>query len=289
MTPAATASDASKGPWHVEFNALAKAAGGAVLFGTPLLFTMEMWWVGESQPRLHLLGFLALAFLLNVALARMSGFRGESSTLPVAIGQALEAMAIGVAISAAILLALGRIDTDTSLAALLGTVAIQVIPLSLGATVGNLVFDPDVGRANDGDSKARSPLGELVNDLGATVAGALFLGFTIAPTEEIPMLAADLDLVQVLAVIALTLVASYLIVFASGFDPTHRGGRAGGFFQKPFSETMLCYVVSLGVACAMLYGFGQVGGGDTLHAILIKTIVLGVPAAIGGAAGRVVV
>lgn len=277
------------GQWSVEFDALARAFGGAILFGMPLLFTMEMWWLGEFQPRPHMVGFVLVAFLANMALARMSGFRREEETLANDAAQAVEALAAGVVLSLAGLLALGRIDTGTSLEALFGMIAIQVIPLSLGATVANLVFDPRLGRAGTGSDDDDSPRQELLKDVAATFAGALFLGFAIAPTEEIPMLAASLNGWNMLAIVAFSLLAAYLIVFASGFDPAHRERQVGGLFQGPVSETTLSYVVSLAAAAAMLYGFGQVGSGDPLHSILVQTLVLSVPASIGGAAGRVVV
>lgn len=281
---------AEEGPWSIEFDALARATGGAVLFGIPLLFTMEMWWIGEYRSRPHLLGFLALAFLANTALARLSGFRSDvRPSLRREAAEAIEAMGVGTLTSFVVLVSLGQVDVGTSLYSLAGMVAVQVVPLSLGATVGNLVFDPETGRAGDGDTPARSPLWELLNDVSATFAGALFLGFAIAPTEEIPMIAAGLTLLHVFALVFLTLFASYLIVFASGFDPSHRGRHVGGLFQRPFSETMLSYVVSLAAALVLLYGFGQIELGDPLYWTLTQMIVLGVPAAIGGAAGRVVV
>jgi putative integral membrane protein (TIGR02587 family) len=277
-------------PWRVELDALAKAVGGAMLFGMPLLFTMEMWWIGEVMSRPQLLGFLALTFGANVALARMSGFRPESKSLRLDVLEAIEAMGVAVVLSLAALFALGRVDAGTSLEAMIGIVGVQVIPLSLGAMVGNLVFDPDVGRARDGsDVPGDTPWKELVNDVGATLAGALFLGFAIAPTGEIPMLAAGLNLWNVLAIVIVTMLATYVIVFASGFDPAHRHRKVGGLFQRPFSETVLAYVISLLASMALLFGFGQVTTGDPAHWILMQTLALGVPAAIGGAAGRVVV
>ncbi len=103
------------------------------------------------------------------------------------------------------------------------------------------------------------------------------------------MLAAGLSLANLLALIALALLAGYLIVFASGFDPSHHDVHQGGWFQRPFSETILALVVSLIASFAMLLGFGQLSLDDPLLAIVTKVLVLAVPASIGGAAGRVVV
>lgn len=284
-------SRANPEPWRTEFDAFARAFGGAALFGVPLLFTMEMWWIGEFQPRTHLLGFVVLAFGVNVLLARMSGFRRDYGHWRRDVFEAVEAMAVGVVLSLVVLIALGRIDTSTSAVALYGMVAVQVIPLSIGAMVGNLVFDPEIGRAGTGKDRHRpdTPVEEFLNDIAATFVGAMFVGFAIAPTEEVPMLAAGLNGANLVEIIALSMFASYVIVFASGFDRTHRDADVGGIFQRPFSETMLCLIVSLVAAALLLYGFGQIEAGDPVHSMFVKTIVLGVPASIGGAAGRVVV
>ncbi len=278
------------GAWSIELDALAKAAGGALLFGMPLVFTMEMWWFGAVIAPLHLLALLGATLLANLGLARMSGFRPDTGTLRTDLQQAVEAMGIGVGLSLAILVALARIDTSTSLGVLMGVVGLQTVPLSLGAMVGNLVFDPSVGRARDSSDKpSKKPWRELGNDVAATLAGALFLGFSIAPTGEIPMLAAGLSTRHLLAVVALTMLASYVIVFASGFDSSHRVRNVGGLFQRPFSETVLAYLIALVASAALLWWFGQVGGGDPLHWILVQSVVLAVPASLGGAAGRLVV
>ena len=291
-----TASDTSerRSPLRVELNVLARAVGGAMFFGVPLLFTMEMWWIGEVSSRPALIGFVAVALLINIALARMSGFRDEGATFGSDVAQAIEAIGVAIVLSLAVLGALGRLDSGASLESALGMMAVQVVPLSLGAMIANLVFAPGSGRARDGgdgdDGPGRgSPIKELVNDVGATFAGALFIGFAIAPTEEVPMLASGLNLWNLFGVIALSVVAGYVIVFASGFDPSHHEPHQGGLFQRPFSETILAYVVSIVAATCMLVGFGQVAVGDPPLAALTKVLVLAVPASIGGAAGRVVV
>ncbi len=278
---------------RVELDVLARAVGGSMLFGMPLLFTMEMWWIGEYAARPGLLGFLAVTFVINVALARMSGFRDEEQTFGGDVAQAVEAMAVGVVVSLLVLAALGRFDSGATLHATLGMVVVQVIPLSLGAMVANLVFSPDSDRVHGtdggGDDGPGPPGKELLSDVAATLAGATFVGFAIAPTEEISMLASGLNIWNLLAMVALSLLAGYLIVFASGFDPSHHKAHQGGYFQRPISETALATVVSMVAATGLLVGFGQLSFDDPPLAAMTKVLVLAVPASIGGAAGRVVV
>ena len=52
-----------------------RALAGAYLFGIPLLYTMEMWWIGTFAPLLNLALFLVVAFSLNLTLAHLSGFK----------------------------------------------------------------------------------------------------------------------------------------------------------------------------------------------------------------------
>jgi putative integral membrane protein (TIGR02587 family) len=276
-----------EGPWQAERDAYARAFGGAFLFGVPLLFTMEMWWIGEYLERPRLLALVALAFMVNVSLAYYAGFRRDVGSLPGAVAEAFEAMGVGIVVALVVLFSLHRLSFDDSLDGMLGMVVLQMVPLSIGASVAAAVFDPDKGRVGE-EANKHTPWGELARDVGATAAGATFLGFAIAPTEEIPMLAAGLTLGHALAIVAMTMLAMYLIVFASGFDPEHRGRTDGGLFQRPFSETVLAYAVGLIVATALLVGLGQISAGDPLLSVFQQIIVLGVPASLGGAAGRII-
>ena len=278
------------GPWQVEARTLVRAIAGAFLFGMPLLFTMEMWWIGEHLARFVLVAFLVAALVVNAGLAWFSGFRHASRTARHALAQGVEATAIGVIAGFLSLLAMGQLSLDGSPEGMLGMVVLQAIPLSLGASVANIVFADANARSLD-DTGGGTPGGRLANDVLATAAGALFLGFAIAPTEEIPMLAVGVfSLWNLLGAVMLTLVISYLIVFASGFDREERGaGSSGGYFQHPFSETVLSYVVSLVISAALLVAFGQIGTSEPLLASLTQVVVLAIPASIGGAAGRLVV
>ena len=101
------------------------------------------------------------------------------------------------------------------------------------------------------------------------------------------MLAAGLNLQHLLALVGLSLAISYGIVFASGFDPRSSGAARRGVFQRPITETTLAYVVSLAVSLGALYLLHRVGPEDPLYYVVEQTLVLGLPASIGGAAGRV--
>ena len=280
---------AQVGPWKREFVDYVRAFSGAFVFGIPLLFTMEMWWIGEFLARWQLVSLVAVALAVNTGLSHASGFRDEKHTLRNSLWEAVEVLGVGIVGSLVVLLALNRFTIGDPLDGIVGMIIVQSIPLSIGASVANMVFDPDSSRASDDDDATQGQWEALFNDVGATIAGAMFVGATIAPTEEVPMLAASLTFPYQLAVIALTLCITYGIVFASGFDPTHRDSHGGGLFQGPFSETMLAYALSLVVALLLLALLGHLDTTTPIEQVLREVLVLGVPAAIGAAAGRVVI
>ena len=102
------------------------------------------------------------------------------------------------------------------------------------------------------------------------------------------MLSARLDYLHLLALVGLSLSIGYAIVFASGFDRQSTGGDHP-LFQHPLTETSLAYLVSLAVSLGVLFVTQQLVGGDQPAWILEQTLVLGLPATIGGAAGRLAI
>jgi putative integral membrane protein (TIGR02587 family) len=119
--------------------------------------------------------------------------------------------------------------------------------------------------------------------------GGIFISLPLAPTDEIPMLAAEMGYWHEIALVAFSLVITYAIVFESGFNPEDGGGSSRGPFQHPITETIVAYLVSLVIAFAALFLFDRVDFNDPLQFILSHVLVLGLPTTIGGAAGRLVI
>lgn len=278
-----------EGSWRDEIVDLARASSGAVLFAVPLLYTMEMWSIGASANLGKVLIFFLLALVLNVLLNYFAGFK-RGTSWRTAMQESVEALAVGLVLGMVILLVLDQLQPRDSLDSFAGKVVLQSIPLSIGASIANSVFGRSGEkdrRHGDDNGNGEEPSGrhEFFNDVGATAIGGVFIGFSIAPTDEVSVIAADLDYVHLMGVMALSLIFSYGIVFISGFQ----GNPTSGPFQSPLSETALCYLVSLLVALVVLYLFDQVEGDEPLRLIVTMTVVLGLPTTIGGAAGRLVV
>lgn len=293
--------------WHDEVRGLVRAFSGAFLFGIPLLYTMEMWWLGETSGAGRLLLILGVTLLANFALVSAAGFKRETS-LAGHIEETLDAVAVGAVGATMVLLVLNEITRDSAPLTILGKIVLQTLPLSIGASLATLVFQGSAGggggnQAGGGDDpdddasavSAAQPGKErpgiwraLFSDVGATAIGAVFIAASVAPTDEVPMLAAQMQYLHVLALIGFTLVTGYIIVFASGFDPSSQENHDVPF-QHPATETALSYLVALVVSFGVLALVQQVGSEDSARSILTETLVLGLPAMVGGAAGRLAV
>jgi uncharacterized membrane protein len=56
--------------------------------------------------------------------------------------------------------------------------------------------------------------------------------------------------------------------------------------QHPVTETAVCYLIALATAAVMLWFFQRFDAGAPWQQTLSHVIVLGLPASVGGAAGR---
>ena len=88
---------------------------------------------------------------------------------------------------------------------------------------------------------------------------------------------------------ALSIVISYIIVFAAGLTNQQKRHQQQGVFQRPISETIAAYLVSLFAAMLMLIFFQKLRFDDPWQLWLSHTTLLGLPAAVGGAAGRLAI
>lgn len=283
--------------WKIEFVDLIRAASGGLLFGAPLLYTVEVMWTGQHTAPRQALAVLAVSLVLLTILNHMAGFRETKDTkFRDALADAIEGVALAIVLVLAMLVLLGEVDRSTPLTVILGKTVYQVLAMCVGIGVANSVLrersaDGGSGSGSAGSGGGRtsdpSPLGASAADLGASLIGAVFVALSIAPTDEVPMVAASRSPVWLLVVMAASLLIAYSIVFVAGFAGQTRRRAQPGLLQHPLIETLASYVVALFSAYAMLSIFQR---GDAPARVTIgQVIVLGLPAAIGGAAGRLAI
>lgn len=282
-----------KNVWASEINDIIIGACGGFLFGIPLLYTMEVWWVGSlAKPPVVMLA-IALTFIVVYLLNRTEGFRrNRRSHRPYeAVTDTIEAMAIGLVCSAFILILLREITPETPLRESLGKITFEGVPFTLGVALANqFLADTRERQGHKSTQKNNSDrLHATFADIGATIIGAIVIAFNIAPTDEIPMLAAAVSPPWLLAIMAASVVISYAIVFEAGFSDQQKRRQQQGIFQRPISETIASYLVSLITAAIMLWFFQKLTFSDPWTMWLDHTLLLGLPATIGGAAGRLAI
>ena len=279
--------------WRDELRDQVRGLSGGLLFGIPLLFTMEVWWVGAHTSVRQLAGLLALTFVVVVVLNRVASFRSEEDhTIADALFDAVDAVAMGLLVSLLVLVVIREVGPDVPPAEGLSKVIYHGLTASIGVALAGQFFHgaKDVADGDDGgDGGDQGELLGTVVDLGATALGVIFVASAIAPTDEIPMIEAVTAPGWLLVVVGFSLAASYCVVFVSGFANQEQRRLQKGVLQHPVTETVVAYLVSLLVCGVLLVIYQRIDLAGSWQLWLPDVVLLGLPGAIGGAAGRLAV
>jgi putative integral membrane protein (TIGR02587 family) len=259
--------------------ALARAFGGALVFALPLLMTMEMWQLGSTMHPLRLALFLLAMFPVLGGLAYYAGFEESFSSLDFLLNACV---AWAVAFCAAVigLGLLAALGPGMAQGEVVGRVALQAVPASIGAMLarGQLgVREEEVERRRD----------TYAGELFLAAVGALFMAFNIAPTEEVVLIAQMMTAWHAVVLVVVSLALMHAFVYAVEF----RGQSSVAAGIAPWSEflrlTVVAYALALLICLYVLWTFGRAEG-LALPELLMETVVLGFPAALGAAAARLI-
>jgi len=276
--------------WSDEVRDHVRGFSGGLLFGIALLYTMEVWWIGSHTSPRQMVGLLAMTFAIVVALNRVAGFRSEEDHTTVdAVLDAVDAVAMGLLVSLLVLLVVREVGPGIPPDETLGKVIYHGITASIGVALAGQFFHGSADTAGEASGEAQGELLGTVVDLGATAIGVTFVASAIAPTDEIRMLTAATPASWLLVVVAFSLAVSYCVVFVSGFANEEQRRLQQGVLQHPVTETVVAYLVSLLVCALLLVVYQRVDLTDAWQLWLPDVILLGLPGAIGGAAGRLAV
>jgi putative integral membrane protein (TIGR02587 family) len=249
---------------------------------------MEVWWTGshtQATQMFAVLGALAVTLLI---LNKTAGFRSSPDVrIRDAIADTIPGLAIGLLVTGTVLVLIREITPATPAEQALGKMVYEAVPFCLGVGVARHFLRGRRAGLGDEDDRGEAdddrPVGALA-DVGAATIGATFIALSIAPTDEVPMIASALGPGWVVAMVVASLLSSYVIVFEA--DLVGQAGRRSqaGAFQRPLTETIVAYLVALCVAAFLLWVFQR--DAEPTMDFLRRVVVLGFPAAIGGAAGR---
>jgi len=277
---ASTRSNPQGGTWHTAI-ALARAFGGAVLFAFPLLMTMEMWQLGATMDRARLVIFIAATLPLLLGLSYYSGFE-RTESLAEDAQDAFIAFGVGFIASALMLLLFGMIGPHMSIGEIVGTIGIQTVPASIGAIVASKQF-----HASDGDDEAESRA-TYPGELFLMAAGAVFVAFNVAPTEEVILIAYTMSHWHAVTLVVVSVLLLHAFVYTVGFAGQEERPDYAGFGLTFFHFTIAGYGIALLVSLYVLWTFGRTTG-IALPEVMMMSVVLAFPASLGAATARLIV
>lgn len=137
-------------PLRIEFHHMIHDLAGSFLFGVTFLFTMELWWRGNTAQPSRMLFALALTYIALVALERVAMTRKERLVPWLrALTEAAQALATGLVAATLGLLLIGFIRPTDGLHASIGRIVMEGLPFSLGVGLADLLL----GEKEDGAHK----------------------------------------------------------------------------------------------------------------------------------------
>ncbi len=257
---------------------------GGLMFALPLLYTMEVWDAGALLAPTRILAYAAGTFGILLLYNRFSGLRHDATWTEVAI-DSVEEMGIGVVLAAAILWMTGRITPEATASETVGMIMMEAMIVAIGVSVGTAQLgapdDGDEGLDDDSElDRARS----LLPQLALALCGAVLFATNIAPTDEVPLIAAGSSPERLASMAAFSILLGVVIVRFADFR--NAAAHASG---EEWTQTLKIvagsYVVALGASLASLWFFGRTDGEPFAHCVAM-TVVLSFPANLGACAGR---
>ncbi|MEP0547396.1 MAG: TIGR02587 family membrane protein [Rhodothermales bacterium] len=260
-----------------------RGLAGGLLFSLPLLYTMEVWWQGHLAPPGRQLAYVVGMFGLLVAYTHVVGLRQDRS-LQENLHEALEAVALGLFAAAVVLTLAGRLSLEGISAVTLGKLTMEGMVTAIGVAVGTTQLGASEGEQDSGEERDEPEPRGLLAEVAFALLGAVLVASNVAPTEEILLIAVETHTVSLLLIVVLSLGFALGMVRYAGF----RG--AGRLEDDPLAGhplwgSVVTYAAALAASAAMLWAFGRFDGAGWSE-VVRQIVVLGLPAVLGAAAGR---
>lgn len=259
---------------------LGRGFGGALIFALPLFMTMEMWWLGFYIERSRLVLLLLVNIPLLTVLSRHAGFE-KTLHWRDDLRDACIGFGIGLITAGTILSVLAVIKGDMPADEIVGKIALQSVPASIGAVLGSSQLG-----AHSADLDEQSETRSYLSVLFLMSIGALFLGLNVAPTEEMILISYKMTEWHAVKLVGLSILVMHVFTYALELRGSQRipiNDLWGDFFF--FTTTG--YAIAILVSVYVLWTFGRTE--DTSYTqIVMAATVLGFPTAVGAAAARLI-
>jgi putative integral membrane protein (TIGR02587 family) len=260
---------------------LARAFGGALIFSLPILMTMEMWWLGFSMNEFKLVLLMLLTIPLLIGLSHYMGFEDTFGLKDDAL-DAFVALAVGFVAGAVTLSLFSVIGSGMSAHEIIGKISIQAVPGSIGA----MFAQSELGGKEEKKEEKKRHAG-YGGEIFIMAAGALFLAFNVAPTEEMVLIAHQMSAWHSIALALVSLLVMHAFVYALEFQGTAEIPPGTPVWSIFLRFTIVGYAVALLISLYILWTFGRTDG-LAVHQIISILVVLGFPSAVGAAAARLI-
>jgi putative integral membrane protein (TIGR02587 family) len=156
------------------------------------------------------------------------------------------------------------------------------VPGSMGAVLARSQLG-----IHKAEEKERGPGGRYAGEIFLMAVGALFLAFNVAPTEEMVLIAYKMTQWHALGLAFVSLMIMHAFVYAIEFRGQEAISPATSFWNAFLRFTVVGYTVVLLISVYVLWTFGRTDA-TAPEGVMMATVVLGFPAAVGAAAARLI-
>lgn len=261
---------------------LARAFGGALVFSMPMLMTVELWQLGFAADPMRIALLVVLMVPVLVGLSHYGGFEPTFDWQDDVV-DAFVGYAVAFAASFLVLVLFGQLQPGMPWDEVVGKLALQAVGGSIGALLAEGQFGTRDDHAEE-EKENTSHAGELF----LMLVGALFLALSVAPTEEMALIANKMGPAQAIALAVLSLVVMHAFVYAVDFRGQADMPEGMPRWSLFLRYTVPGYAIALLVSVYLLWTFGRTDGAGLEH-IVTTAVVLAFPASIGAAAARLLI
>ncbi|KAA3436322.1 DUF2391 family protein [Rufibacter hautae] len=268
---------------------------GGLLFSLPMLYTMEIWWASFTVSPWLLLLYILVTSVSLLGYNTYAGLRSSASWKEIAV-DSIEEMGLGLVLGFLFLWLLGLIQpTDMSLERMVYMTVVEAMPIAIGVSIGTAQLGSSGKEEDESEEKKpqesilakqdAGPASTLEQIMLATCASLIF-GASIAPTDEVMKISADVNPLQLLLVFLVSLALSSAILFYVGFRGSYEtpANEAPTFLEVVYGLS-ITYATAFCTSAGALWFFGRFEGLG-LQVCVEATVVLGLVSALGASAGR---